>query len=115
MTWMPVAGAVITFGLGMLGLLNPLAAARFTSLEPKGKVGLSEIRATYGGLFAALGLAALLMPGSASHQVVGFAWAGAAIGRSGSVIVDRSLSPKNFGGILMEAGIAALFLAPYYW
>jgi len=35
-----------------LGLLNPLAAAK-----SRGKLGLSEIRATCGGLFAALFLA----------------------------------------------------------
>ena len=41
--------------------------------------------------------------------------AGAAIGRRRSVIVAASLSPRNFGGTRMEGGIAALFLAPYYW
>jgi len=48
-----IAGAV-TLGLGLLGLLRPAAAAAFTSIEPKGPMGVSEIRATCGGLFAAL-------------------------------------------------------------
>lgn len=51
-----IAGAV-TLGLGLVGLLRPSAAAAFTGIEPKGAMGVSEIRATYGGLFAALYLA----------------------------------------------------------
>lgn len=115
MSWIPVAGAAITFGLGMLGLLNPLAAARLTSIEPKGKLGLSEIRATHGGLFAALGLTALSMPSPSVHRILGLAWAGIAIGRAGSVVVDRSFAVRNLAALLIEGGIAALFLAPHWF
>ena len=54
------AGAIITLGLGLMGLFAPSRAAALTSIQPVGLIGKSEIRATYGGLFAALGLACLL-------------------------------------------------------
>ena len=101
-------GAVITLGLGIMGLTRPAAAAAFTGIAPQGVLGVSEIRATYGGLFAAMGAAALLAPSSAAFTVRACAWAGAAAGRVVSVVVDGSRSPRNLGAVVFEAAIAAL-------
>jgi hypothetical protein len=46
--------------------------------------------------------------------VVGLAWAGTAAGRVASVFVDRSFAPKNWGGLAMEVGLAALLLVPHW-
>jgi hypothetical protein len=102
-------GALVTAGLGVMGLVRPHAAASFTSLRPAGTVGVSEIRATYGGLFLALGAFALLSGSSVVYRTLGIAWAGAAAGRIVSVVADGSRSGKNLGGILFE-GALALFL-----
>lgn len=104
------AGAAITALLGLMGLVRPSAAAAFTSLEPKGRIGISEIRATYGGFFLALGLCALWLQEPLAFQIVGLAWIGAAGGRLLSVIVDASRERKNLGGIVFEAGMGALLL-----
>ena len=104
------AGALVTAGLGAMGLLRPWAAAAFTSMQPVGLLGVSEIRATYGGFFLALGAWALYAQAPAAFLAVGLAWLGAAAGRAVSVLADRSTSPKNLGGILFEAGIGALLL-----
>lgn len=104
------AGALITAGLGVMGLLSPARAAAFTSIRPEGDVGVSEIRATYGGFFLALGGYALWSQNDFAFAVVGIAWLGAAAGRALSVVVDRSTSPKNIGGILFEAAIGALLV-----
>ena len=101
-------GALITFGLGIMGLSRPAAAAAFTSLEPKGLVGVAEIRATYGGLFAAMGAYALWAQLPIAFAVLACAWAGAALGRVVSVVVDGSRTPQNLGGVAFEAAIAAL-------
>lgn len=106
------AGALITTGLGGLGLFLPDRAAAFTSMSPVGENGRSEIRATYGGLFAAMGLACLASQWYPIYLTVGIAWFGAGVGRVWSVIVDRNFDRKNLGGIVMEFGIALLFLAP---
>ncbi len=104
------AGALITTGLGLMGLMRPTAAASFTSLEPLGTIGVSEIRATYGGFFFALGAYAIWTQSPVAFAVVGLAWLGAAVGRIVSVFVDRSTSLKNIGGIAFEGAIGALLL-----
>lgn len=106
-------GSVATLLLGCLGLFFPSRAAAFTSLSPVGRTGLSEIRATYGGLFAALGLACLALQSIAVFATAGLAWVGAAAGRAGSVWVDRNREPRNLGGILFELVLGLLLLAPW--
>ena len=105
-------GALITTGLGGLGLFFPASAAEFTSMSPVGENGRSEIRATYGGFFAALGLACLVSQSGAVFWTTGIAWVGAAAGRLWSVAIDRNLDSKNLGGIGFELVIGLLALAP---
>ncbi len=104
------AGAMVTLALGLLALIYPNAAARFVSIEPIGMTGVSEVRATYGGFFAALGGFCLYSQSSTVFLVAGVAWFGAAIGRTLSVFMDRSYATKNLAGILFEAGIGTLLL-----
>ncbi|MGH0030798.1 MAG: DUF4345 family protein [Myxococcota bacterium] len=104
--------AAITAGLGGLGLFAPARAAAFASVAPVGPNGTSDIRATYGGLFAALGLACLVAQSPPIFLAAGLAWVGAAAGRVWSVLVDRNLDPKNLGGIGFELAIGLLLLAP---
>jgi hypothetical protein len=105
------AGALITAGLGVMALVSPPTAAAFTSMSPVGKLGASEIRATYGGFFLALGAYALWSQHEVAFAAAGIAWAGAASGRFVSVFVDRSREAKNFGGIAFEGVIAGLLSA----
>lgn len=104
-------GAVITMGLGVMSLLAPQLTARFTSIKPQGKIGISEIRATYGGFFIALGLGAIVLQSPVVFELLGLAWLAAAAGRVYSMVVDRSRSRKNLGGIAFEAVIGLLCLA----
>jgi hypothetical protein len=106
------AGALATVALGLLGLARPDLAARFTSLEPVGLVGRSEVRATYGGFFFALGVAVLWSGDPLAYRLAGAAWAGAALGRLLSAWLDHSRSPQNLGGVAFEAALAALLLVP---
>lgn len=106
-------GAIATLLLGMLGLIAPRKAAAFTSIAPLGANGLSELRATYGGLFVALGAQCLLSQSVVVFTVPGVAWSGAAIGRLVSVIIDGNRDRRNLGGMLMELGIGLLLLAPH--
>lgn len=104
-------GSAITVGLGLMGLMRPRVAAAFTSIQPVGLLGVSEIRATYGGFFLALGAYGLYAQSATVFFVLGIAWLGAAAGRLVSVAVDKSHSPKNMGGVAFESAIAALLLA----
>jgi hypothetical protein len=107
---LPNIGAAVTLGLGMMAIISPEAASKFVSLEPKGPIGVSGIRATYGGFFAAMGLFVLITQSAPTFTLLGIGWAGAAGLRAVSVVVDRSRSLKNVVGILFEAAVAALLL-----
>lgn len=105
-----LVGASITLGMGLLGLIFPRAAARITSLSPQGKLGIGEIRATYGGLFVALGAYALWTRQPEAFFFAGLAWAGAAAGRLIHIPLDRNLTKEAIGAFFFEAAIAAALL-----
>jgi hypothetical protein len=108
---LPNIGAVITLSLGLLGTVTPKVAAKLVGIEPIGLTGISEVRATYGGLFVGLGAVCLYSQSPTVFFAVGVACLGAALGRGVSVLVDRSYAPKNLGGLLFEAGMGALLLS----
>jgi hypothetical protein len=106
------AGAVVTLALGVLGLLLPGKAAQLVSISPVGRTGISEIRATYGGLFTMLAAVVLLAQDRAMFGMVGAAWAGAAAGRLFSIWRDANRERKNLGGFALELAIGVALLAP---
>lgn len=106
-------GALVTFGLGVFGLFSPLGVAQFVGIQPDGERGVSEIRATYGGLFLALGLFAIIAQNTDVFRVVGVGWIGAASARSFSFVRDNSRSGANLGAIVMEAAIGLSMLVPW--
>jgi hypothetical protein len=94
--------ALLTIGFGLFGFVAPRYTASALDLEPtKSTMGLSEMRASVGGLFVVAGLA---------YAMIGFAFVGAATGRVLSLILDKPPVVKVlvFGGI--EAALAAAFL-----
>jgi hypothetical protein len=101
-------GALLTIGLGLFGAIWPRRAASFVGISPLGGLGLSEIRATYGGLFLALGLACLYLQNPNAYFVAGSAWAGAALLRLPSLFIDKGSFPKAIGGALIELSIGLL-------
>jgi len=107
-------GAVATTLLGLLGLFLPDKAAAFVSISPVGLNGRSEIRATYGGLFFALGAFCIVAQAELVFFVAGVAWLGASVGRVYSAILDRNLGMQNVGGFGLEATIGALLILPKF-
>lgn len=104
-------GAVITAAMGFMGLATPRLAAKLTGLEGVTAPGKSEFRATFGGMFLALGLTPLLTGVPALFALAGLAWFGAAFGRAISIAVDRTATPMNFAAVLFEALTGALLLS----
>jgi hypothetical protein len=103
-------GALITFGLGVLGAIAPHLAARLVSIAPVGGLGVSEIRATYGGLFIALGGACLVLDSPVAYAVAGIAWLGAASMRLPSLFLDKGAFPRAIGGAAVEVLPGVLLL-----
>ena len=103
--------AVITIGFGLFGALCPNRVASFVGLSPLGGLGISEIRATYGGLFMALGFACLHLQSPDAYFVAGAAWCGAAAMRLPSLVFDADSFPKAVGGAVVEAGIGLMLFS----
>jgi hypothetical protein len=106
-------GALLTFGLGVFGLFWPFSVARMVGIEPDGERGISEIRATYGGFFLAIGTFALVAQSGDVFRVLAVGWIGAAAARSFSYLRDNSRSGANLGAIVMEGTIGVSMLIPW--
>lgn len=102
-----ILACILTIIFGLFGFLAPRYTASVLDLAPTSStMGLSEMRASVGGLFVVAGLAALWIDAPVAYAMVGFAFAGAALGRGVSLILDRPPRSKVllFGGI--EAALA---------
>ena len=104
--------SLLTIAFGLFGFLAPRYTAAALDLAPtQTNMGLSEMRASVGGLFVVAGLGALWLDHPLGYGMIGFAFAGAALGRVLSLIFDAPPVRKVliFGGI--EVALATWFLA----
>ncbi|MCR9126966.1 MAG: DUF4345 family protein [Rhodobacteraceae bacterium] len=107
-----IFAALLTVGFGLFGFVAPRYTAAALDLAPQGSnMGLSEMRASVGGLFVVAGAAALWLDAPLGYAMIGFAFAGAAAGRVVSLILDAPPRGKVllFGGI--EAALAIWLIA----
>jgi hypothetical protein len=103
-------GAGLSVLAGVMGLVWPRPVSTRIGLATPSLLGVSEVRATYGGLFIGAGVAVLLSGSTTAATVLGAAWGGAFVGRALSVVIDRSRSKENAAGLVIEATMAALLL-----
>jgi len=103
-------GAIITIVAGCLGLVWPKQVSRTIGLQIPGRLGTSEVRATYGGLFIGAGLAVVLISSGEAALVLGAAWAGAFTARAMSFVFDSSRTKENAAGLVIEGVIAGLLI-----
>ncbi|SMO42917.1 DUF4345 family protein [Ruegeria faecimaris] len=104
------AAAVLTIGFGLFGFLAPAWTAASLDLAPTNStMGLSEMRASVGGLFVVTGIAVIWLNTPMAYAMLGVVYAGAALGRFVSVILDHPplIKAMTFGGIEL---ILALWL-----
>lgn len=103
-------GAVLSMLAGVMGLVWPRQVGARIGLATPSLLGVSEVRATYGGLFIGAGVAVLLSGSTTAAKVLGAAWAGAFAARALSVVIDRSRAKDNAAGLVIEGVMAALLL-----
>jgi hypothetical protein len=125
-----LSALALAFGafLGTRGLLDPRWAQKLVRLQPDEQGGgFAEFRATYGGLFLGLHLAALLFAlmwivrggalvgvmATGACAVIAAAWAGTAFGRAVSMWRDRTYTRFNLFSAGLEATIAIVIGAPW--
>lgn len=110
-----LGGAVGTLLMGLLGLVLPRTAARFVGLQALTPAGRSEFRATYGGLWIPLALLPILTRDPMLFAVSGLCWAGAALGRTASIVLDDARDTRNLMAVGLELAFAILLLAGDPW
>jgi hypothetical protein len=115
MELLSVIGAGASLALGLLGFVNPQAALRLVGLQlvPGLAHSISEVRATYGGIFIGMSLYALLSQEPHAFLAVAAAWIMAALARILSALVDNAITPANIGGIVVELAIGSLIAWPW--
>ena len=99
-----VIAALATVAVGVLGLVQPTAVFGLTGLTAAGKRGISEIRASFGGLFIGLGLAPLWL-GPVAYQMLGVGYLALAAARLFAIVFDRTLERTN----LINLGVELVF------
>ena len=80
------AALMVAFGLG--AAIRPASLA-WVGVRPDSPLGVSEIRAVFGGMFIALGAACILTREPVVFAVVGSAWLADVAVRAIAVFVDR--------------------------
>ncbi|WP_370313191.1 DUF4345 family protein [Sagittula sp.] len=104
--------ALMTIAFGGMAFVSPRFAAKALDLKPvNSTMGLSELRASAGGLFVAMGLCCLITGADFAYAMLGIAYVGAATGRVVSMVMDRPPQPKAFVWFLLEAVPAAWLIA----
>ncbi|MGJ8590203.1 MAG: DUF4345 family protein [Yoonia sp.] len=104
--------ALLSIGLGCFGWLAP----RYTmgALDLKGgetTMGMSEVRASAGALFVGMGVGAIWLGTPEAYLMLGFCWAGAAMGRFTSLVMDGATRQKvTYFAVEAVVGVAAIVL-----
>jgi Domain of unknown function (DUF4345) len=116
--WPQTLGEMLGFGvagftalLGLLAFIAPRLAFNIARIEARVPDAIAEGRASFGGVFLALGIGTLLLGQPLVTLVLGGVWAMMAIGRMVSMIFDRALSPYNVAATVLEAALGAAALA----
>lgn len=108
---MTTIACLLTIAFGLFGFLAPRYTASALDLTTtESTMGLSEMRASVGGLFVVAGAAAIWLDQPMAYVMLGFAYVGAALGRLVSLVLDKPPLVKLmvFAGI--EIALAAVLI-----
>lgn len=108
-TILKIIAGLATAATGLLAFVKPGATYGFIGLNPNGVRGVSEIRAIFGGLFIALGLAPLFL-GAVAYQMLGVGYLAIAGARLISILFDRSYAQSNLISLVIEIVLGILLV-----
>ncbi len=98
-----------TAATGLLAFVKPTATYGFIGLNANGGRGVSEIRAIFGGLFIALGIAPFFL-GAAAYQMLGMGYLAIAAARAFSMVFDKSYAQSNIISLVIEIVLGAILV-----
>lgn len=103
--------AVLAIAMGAFGFLAPRFTASALDLTPgRTTMGLSEMRASVGGLFVITGLSCLILGDPLAFAMLGIAFLGAATGRLLSCLLDRPAARRAWIFFSVEALMAVALI-----
>ncbi len=113
--WLAYAAGLAGLGLGLFAIVSPHGAARLVGIriDPDLPHSISEVRATYGGVFAGGHAFALVSGNEAAFITLACGWALTGVVRAGSMMMDRAANSANYGGTAFEFAMAALLAGPF--
>ncbi|MEP3845101.1 MAG: DUF4345 family protein [Paracoccaceae bacterium] len=105
--YLNLVACLLTIAFGLFGFLAPRFTASTLDLAPtRSNMGLSELRASVGGLFVVSGVAAIFINNPISYIMLGVAYSGAALGRLVSLAIDKPPVKKTSLFASIEAVLA---------
>lgn len=104
-----IIAALATAATGLLAFVKPDATYGFIGLNAQGVRGVSEIRAIFGGLFIALGLAPLFL-GATAYQMLGIGYLTIAVTRAFSIVFDQSFAQSNIISLVIEIVLGVILV-----
>jgi len=109
------AAALFSLSLGLYGLIVPAGALRLIGLQtvPGLAHSISEIRATYGGVFIGVSLYPLISGEPHAFLALAAAWILAGLCRLASVVIDGATTRFNITSVAIELGVGALIALPH--
>jgi hypothetical protein len=104
-----IVAALATAATGLLAFVKPSAAYGFIGLKAEGARGVSEMRAIFGGLFIALGVAPLFL-GATAYLMLGIGYLAIAVARAFSIVFDKSYAQSNIISLVIEIVFGAILI-----
>ena len=112
--WLPRIGAILTLIIGLVGFFRPQAFTAAMGIEMTKPEAWSEIRAVFGGMNIGLSLAALALNSPYVYMSLGLAWFCLLLARFWSILKDGSTLKGSIPAIVIDGGLAALFLSGFF-
>ena len=109
------AAAFFSLALGLFGLVRPEGALDLIGLQkvPGLAHSISEVRATYGGVFTGVSLYPLVTGEPHAFLTLALGWVLAGVCRLCSALFDGAFTRFNLTSIAFEFGVGALIALPY--
>ena len=104
--------ALLTMLVGSALMIIPRRFAHFLGMATRNPAGVSEIRGAFGGSWAGIALAALILAQPLIYLAMGLGFIFMVVGRLISFVADKSLNGQTVAATIVEA-TGAFFLIAY--